>query len=40
MADYTGITSAAAVANGGGAKNKSDADVLTSTTEPSYLGLQ
>jgi hypothetical protein len=29
MADYTGITAAAAVANGGGAKNKSKSDILT-----------
>jgi hypothetical protein len=29
MADYTGITAAAAVANGGGAKNKSEADLLS-----------
>ena len=33
MADYTGITSAAAVANGGGAKNKSEADILTTARQ-------
>lgn len=33
MADYTGIIAAAAVANGGGAKNKSDADILTTARQ-------
>jgi len=33
MADYTGITAAAAVANGGGAKNKSESDILTTARQ-------